>query len=128
MPPSGSITAYVWDDVSELRGRVRQALEEGGEVRVVGDAGEPKKALREIGALKPDVVVLDLAMPGMDGLEALPMIRAAAPGVCVVVFSGFVEERMAPIALAHGAAHYVQKGADLAELRAVVQRCRSVAA
>ena len=122
------ISAYVWDDVPELRRLVGGALEEGGEVRLLGDAGDPETALREIGDLQPDVVVLDLAMPGMDGLEALPLIRAAAPDACVVVFSGFAEERMAPVALAHGAAHYVQKGADLAELRRVVQHCRSVAA
>jgi DNA-binding NarL/FixJ family response regulator len=97
-------------------------------VRVVGDAGDPETALREIAALQPDVVVLDLAMPEMDGLEALPLIRAAAPDGCVVVFSGFAEGRMGPIALAHGAARYVQKGEDLAELRRAVQECRSVAA
>ena len=128
MRSGDSITAYVWDDVPELRRLVRYWLEEGGEVRVVGDAGDPETALGEIGALQPDVVVLDLALPGMDGLEALPLIRAAAPDACVVVFSGFAAERMAPVALAHGAAHYVQKGADLAELRRVVQECRSVVA
>ena len=126
MELGGWISAYIWDDVPRLRRLLRRALEEGGAVRVVGDAGDPETALGEIGALQPDVVVLDLAMPGMDGLEALPLIRAAAPDACVVVFSGFAEERMAPVALAHGAAHYVQKGADLAELRRVVQQCRSV--
>lgn len=124
----GSISAYLWDDVPRLRRLLRRALEEGGEVRVVGDSGDPETALREIAALQPDVVVLDLAMPRMDGLEALPLIRAAAPDGCVIVFSGFAEERMAPIALAYGAAHYVQKGTDLAELRRVVQQCRSVVA
>ena len=55
-------------------------------------------------------------MPRMDGLEALPLIRRAVPGVRVVVLSGFNEETMAENALAAGAERYVVKGAPLREL------------
>ena len=81
MGSGDSISAYVWDDVPELRRLVRHALQEGGEVRVVGDAGDPETALREIGGLQPDVVVLDLSMPGMDGLEALVSPRPYGAGI-----------------------------------------------
>jgi two-component system, chemotaxis family, chemotaxis protein CheY len=122
------VTAYLWDDVPAIREIVRLALEEDLAVRVVGEAGDAEPALREICSLQPDVVVLDLAMPGMDGLEALPLIRDLAPDACVVVLSGFSADRMAAVALAHGASHYVEKGDDLAELRRVVRDCQRVAA
>jgi DNA-binding NarL/FixJ family response regulator len=66
-------------------------------------------------------------MPGMDGLEALPLIRDLAPDTSVVVLSGFSAERMAAVALAHGASHYVEKGVNLAELRRVVRDCKRIA-
>lgn len=122
------MTAYLLDDVPELRRLVRVVLEEQPGIRVVGEAGDPQAALPEIEALQPNVVVLDLAMPGMDGLEALPLIREAAPHTCVVAFSGFSSERLEPVALALGAASYVQKGDDLTKLRQAVQDCQTVAA
>lgn len=61
-------------------------------------------------------VLLDLAMPRMDGLEALPLIRAAVPGVRVIVLSGFNESTAAQKALDAGADHYVAKGGSLSHL------------
>ena len=117
--------AYLCDDVPSLRTLVRSLFEEDPAVVVVGEAGEAPTAIREIAALQPDVVLLDLSMPGMDGLEALPHIRDAAPDVCVIVFSGFTVERMAGIARAHGAHHYVTKGEELESLRELVRDCKS---
>lgn len=120
--------AYLCDDVPSLRALVRHVLEEDPAVRVVGEAGDGPTAIREVGELQPDVVLLDLSMPGMDGLEALPHIRQAAPDVCVIVFSGFTVERMAAVARAHGADHYVTKGEELETLREMVRDCKAVAA
>lgn len=122
------VRAYLCDDVPELRRLVRLVLEEDGGIQVVGEAGEATTAVREIEALQPDVVLLDLAMPGMDGLEALPLVREAAPDVCVIVFSGFVASQLADLARALGAQHYVEKGEELENLRELVRDCRSVAA
>jgi DNA-binding NarL/FixJ family response regulator len=60
--------------------------------------------------------MLDLAMPRMDGLEALPLIRAAVPGVRVIVLSGFNQTTLADKAIAAGADHYVVKGGSMREL------------
>lgn len=119
-PRRSPVEVYLCDDVPELRVLVRKALEHGGEVTVVGEAGEAVTAIAEIRRLQPDVVLLDLSMPGMDGLESLPRIKEAAPDVSVIVFSGFTAERLAGISLASGADLYVEKGEALEDLRRLV--------
>ena len=64
----------------------------------------------------PDLVMLDLAMPRMDGLEALPLIKQAVPDVRVIVLSGFNQDTMAAKAMQAGADHYVVKGGSMREL------------
>ena len=119
-PPAAPVRVVLCDDVPPLRALARYVLEEGGSIAVVGEAGDAATAVRLCGELRPDAVLLDLSLPGMDGLEAIPLLHEAAPGVCVVVFSGFAAERMAEPALAQGAARYVEKGADLAEVREIL--------
>ena len=115
------IGVFICDDVPELRRLLRVVLEEDGDMRVSGEAGDGRTGVAEIARLQPDVVVLDLSMPDLDGLEVIPMIHESAPNAKIVVFSGFEEERMANIALRASASRYVQKGAPLEELRAAVR-------
>jgi DNA-binding NarL/FixJ family response regulator len=118
---SGGVHIYLCDDVPELRQLLRLVLEEEPDLRVVGEASDAATGIEEIAELQPHVVVLDLSMPGMDGLEALPLIRRAAPNTTVVVFSGFTEERMAALALERGADRYVEKGEPLEQVRRVIR-------
>jgi len=67
------------------------------------------------------LVVLDMCMPGMDGLEALPEIRRIAPDAAIVVFSGFAADRMSATALSLGADRYLEKGEPLEVVRATVR-------
>ena len=94
---------------------------------VVGEASDGGEAIACAERLQPDLVLLDLSMPGMDGLEALPRIKKASPATSVIVFSGFSAERMEAVALAHGADRYVDKSADLTDLRGIVREFRSAA-
>ena len=109
------------DDVPALRVLLKQTLERTGEFEVVAEAGNGAEAIVEAALHKPDVVVLDLSMPVLDGLEALPSILIAAPGVKVVVVSGFGEGRMEREVLDAGAAAYVEKG-DILAVPDVIRR------
>jgi DNA-binding NarL/FixJ family response regulator len=125
MPP---ISVVVCDDVPELRRLARYVLEEDGDMRVVGEAGDGREAIDVIEQLQPDVVVLDLSMPELDGLEAIPLIHGVAPAAEIVVFSGFEEGKVAAVALSLKASRYVRKGAPLEDLRTAVRELGTRAA
>jgi|SRR5215208_3584690 len=118
MPP---ITVFIVDDVPDMRMLLRVVIEADSGLQVVGEAGDGATAVKEIARIKPDVVLLDLSLPGMDGLEALPLIHEAAPGTQIVVFSGYTSERMAQAALDRHAARYVEKGSRIEELPKIVR-------
>ena len=122
------ISVVVCDDVPELRRLARAVLEEEGEMEVVGEAGDGRTAIEVIERLQPEVVVLDLSMPELDGLEAIPLIHQVAPNTEIVVFSGFEEGKVAEVALQLKASRYVRKGAPLEELRSAVRELASDAA
>lgn len=100
----------VVDDNDDVRRQVRIQIERIGRFEVVGEAVDGLDAIEVVTTLQPDVVFLDLAMPRMDGLAALPLLREAAPRTRVVVLSGFDQDTIASKALAAGAMRYVEKG------------------
>ncbi len=105
----------VVDDAEDLRTLLCLRLVRMG-FDVVGEAGDGATAVELATDLQPDLVMLDLAMPVMDGLEALPLIRNKVPQVRVIVLSGFNQSTFADQALAAGADRYVVKGGSLTEL------------
>jgi DNA-binding NarL/FixJ family response regulator len=117
----GPVRVVLCDDVAMLRELLRYELEEDDDVRVVGEAGNGTEGVRMVRDLKPDVVVLDLAMPGLDGLEAIPLMRALDSPPAIVVHSGFDAEMMRDRVLALGAEQYLEKGGTLSEVRAAVR-------
>ena len=104
----GAIKVYLLDDVAAMRLVLRTVLELEG-MTVVGEAGDGAVGIGEIAELQPDVVVLDLSMPGLDGLSALPRLRAAAPGCEVVVLTASGTEQNLLGAIMGGAAGYLLK-------------------
>lgn len=114
------IKVFLVDDVRELRTLVRMVLEEDPEIHVVGEASNGLEGVEGVSRTQPDVVLLDLSMPDMDGLEAIPLMRTAAPNARLVVLSGHEAGRVSLEALQQGATRYVTKGAELDVIRAVV--------
>jgi DNA-binding NarL/FixJ family response regulator len=94
----------------ELRQLIRLTLERGGQFEVVGEAGNGKDGIVVAAEHAPDLVLLDVSMPVMDGLEALPILRRTVPTSTVVMLSGFSEARLGAEAAAGGAAAYLEKG------------------
>jgi DNA-binding NarL/FixJ family response regulator len=115
-----AIRVYLLDDVAAMRLVLRTVLELEG-LTVVGESGDGAAGVDEIAELKPDVVVLDLSMPGLDGLEAIPLIHERAPDAEIVVFSGYTKAQMAERALSLKAARYVEKGEPLERVVEAVQ-------
>jgi len=109
------LRVVVVDDTDDLRDLLRLALTRGG-MEVVGEAGDGLSGIETVRSERPDVVLLDLSMPVMDGLEALPRIRMLVPGGKIIVLSAFGAPQMSERALASGADGYLQKGLSLQQI------------
>jgi len=111
---------FIADDVEGIRLLWQEFLEEHPEIEVVGQAGDGLAAVSGVHETAPDVLVLDLSMPKMDGLEVIRVLKAEIPDVRIVVASGFAAGRMAPLALDLGATAYLEKGITADALRDTV--------
>ena len=109
-PKGRATTVVLVDDSEDLLFLVRGALERSGHFQVVAEAADGEQGVAAVSATQPDVVLLDIAMPVMDGLQALPLIREACPSTIVVMLSGFGDASGMPQkALAMGANGYIHK-------------------
>lgn len=103
------IRVLLADDTASVRMLLRGTLEASRDFEVVGEAGDGAQAVEMAAALQPDMVLLDLAMPVLGGMEAIPQIRSRAPGARVVVVSGYAPDRMGSQAVAVGATAFLEK-------------------
>lgn len=114
------IRVLVCDDVEAFRALMRYTLQEDPAIEVVGEAADGMEAISRAAELQPDVVLLDLTMPLLDGIDAIPTVLERAPATRVVALSGWGAERMADAALAQGAVAYLEKGDDVQVIRDAV--------
>ena len=114
---SGSqLRTLLVDDVEDIRALLRVLMQQDGRFDVVAEASDGEEAIALAREHRPDLVVLDLAMPVMDGLTALPELRRALPDVRVVILSGFPVDQMGPAAREAGAVGYLEKGRNIRSL------------
>jgi two-component system response regulator NreC len=124
-PSADTITIVIADDHSVVRRGLRQLLEAEVGLEIVAEAGDVDSARRYVRGHHPDVLVLDLNMPGGSSLDAIPMIREESPNTQIVVLTMQNEPAYARQALSAGVLGYVLKEAADAEL---VQAIRAAAA
>jgi DNA-binding NarL/FixJ family response regulator len=110
------------DDHTLVRTGMRLLLETMPGMVVVGEASDGASALRLIEQLRPDAVLMDLAMPGMSGTEAVRQVAARFPETRVLVVSMHADEAYVHAALSAGAAGYLLKGADKEELEIALRQ------
>ena len=116
---------FIADDVDALRALWRSLLAGDAQIEVIGDAADGEAAIQGVRDTHPDVLVLDLSMPKVDGLEVIQALQDEAPDTKIVVASGFSADRFAPLALELGASAYFEKGSPIDELRnTVLDVCR----
>jgi DNA-binding NarL/FixJ family response regulator len=115
----------VVDDHPVVREGLVSVLEDQPEIEVVGALGSAEQAVAQIGRLRPDIVLLDLELPGMDGVAAIPRLLAAQPGSQVIVFTAYDTEERVLGALRAGARGYLLKGASGQEIAQAIRAVQS---
>lgn len=108
--PAGALRVVLADDSDDLRMLLRVQLRMTGGIEVVGEATSGPEAVDVVTRTKPDVLLLDLAMPEGNGLDAIPEVRRASPDTRIVMLSGFSRDHFGVRALEAGADAYVEKG------------------
>lgn len=120
MTPS-PIRLLVVDDHPVVRQGLRTFLETRPDFLVVGEAADGETAVAEAVRLRPDVILMDLVMPGVDGLEAIARIRTAQPEAPILVLTSFASADQVLPALRAGAAGYLLKDAAPGEVEAAIR-------
>ena len=110
------IRTLIVDDQNLIREGIRVLLEKASEIEIVGDASNGETALEKIQAIQPDIVLLDIDMPGIDGLTVADIMRLKFPSVKVIMLSSHEERRYIQKATAVGAKGYLLKNATSEEL------------
>ncbi len=118
---TSSVRVVIVDDHPVVRDGLRGIVEGDDELTVVGEAGDGEEAVRVVGRVEPDVVLMDLRMPGTDGVMATARITASHPGVRVLVLTTYDGEADILRAVEAGASGYLLKDAPTQELRRAVR-------
>jgi DNA-binding NarL/FixJ family response regulator len=117
----GEIRVLLCDDAPSFRALVRYTLGDDPDLVIVGEAGDGEAGLEAVAALQPDVVLLDISMPRLHGLDAISAMLERSPGSRIVALSGFSAGDMAGAALERGAHAYVEKGTGATAIRDAVR-------
>jgi len=115
------IRILIVDDHPVVREGLVAALEDEPDFQVAAAAGSAEEALRVAGTARPDIVLLDLELPGLSGIDAIPRISAALPGAGIIVLTAYDTDERVLGAVRAGARGYVLKGASVEEIARAIR-------
>lgn len=116
-----TVSLYLVEDDLMVRAGLRALLEENPSMKVIGEAEDAREAIREVKELRPDVVVLDITMPGLSGVDAVAPIKDASPRTKVLMATHHVGSQFVQQSLHAGADGYVAKNSKPEELSLAIQ-------
>ncbi|HKJ39333.1 MAG TPA: response regulator transcription factor [Anaerolineales bacterium] len=119
---SEAIRVYITDDHQIVRRGIRQLLSTEAGIEVVGEASNGKDAVADMDKLKPDIVLMDLVMPVMDGIEAIRQIKAGHPSIQILVLTSFATDDKVFPAIKAGALGYLIKDTSPDELISAIHQ------
>ena len=112
----GKIKILISDDHVVVRAGTRQILEQETDITIVAEAGDGEEAVRLAGTFKPDVAIMDIAMPKLDGIEATRQIKAQYPSIAVLILTAYDDDQFVYSFIEAGAAGYLLKSVRGREL------------
>jgi len=121
MPTAPPIRILLVDDHTLVRQGIRRLLEDQPNLQVVGEAADGQEAVARAAKLQPDVILMDIGMPGMNGLEATEIIKQRSPSIQVLLLTAHDDEEYLFRALKVGASGYVLKEAETTELLLAIE-------
>jgi DNA-binding NarL/FixJ family response regulator len=121
MENDGTITLFLADDHTLVRQGIAALIARSDDIRVIGDGGEGLKVVEQVVRLKPHVVVLDLSMPGLNGLDVCKQLARKAKGTAILILTMHAEEEFIVRALENGASGYMLKEAAADQLAEAVR-------
>ncbi|HYD59265.1 MAG TPA: response regulator transcription factor [Noviherbaspirillum sp.] len=116
------IRVVIADDHELIREGIKKIIRSSKDMTIVGEAGDIAQAIELVAQRTPDIVVLDISLPGHDGLEGLAEVRRRFPGLPVLILSMYPEERYAVRALKAGASGYITKAMAAEELLKAIRK------
>jgi DNA-binding NarL/FixJ family response regulator len=121
MPNDAPVSVYLVDDQAMLRAAFKSLLKQTPGFSVAGEAGDARAAMEEVKRLRPDVVLLDITMPGLSGIDALPKMREMSPKTRFLMVTHHEGESFVKDALERGADGYLSKDSDPEELAMAIR-------
>lgn len=119
------ITLLIADDHEVVRQGIKQLIDNHPRIKFVGEACDGSEALAKVKELHPDVVLLDIGMPGLNGLQAANLIHTSQPNTKLIMFSMYEKEAYAHQALALGASGYLLKTASGKEIIEAIEKAHT---